>query len=81
MRPWPFNGAERQEIGEARAQRLVREGLGALGWTEKELSEKAKGDKGKVKLARQLRAETNDATLDRRPAAHGKLDVRLQPVA
>jgi hypothetical protein len=55
--------------------------LGALGWTEKELSEKAKGDKGKVKLARQLRAETNDATLDRRPAAHGKLDVRLQPVA
>ena len=58
MRPWPFNGAERQEIGEARAQRLVREGLGALGWTEKELSEKAKGDKGKVKLARQLRAET-----------------------
>jgi putative transposase len=51
-------GAERQEIGEARAERLVKEGLGALGWTEKELSEKAKGDKGKVKLARQLRAET-----------------------
>jgi putative transposase len=51
-------GAERQEIGEARAQRLVKAGLRALGWTEKELSEKAKGDKGKVKLARQLRAET-----------------------
>jgi len=51
-------GAERQEIGEARAQRLVKAGLRALGWMEKELSEKAKGDKGKVKLARQLRAET-----------------------
>jgi hypothetical protein len=51
-------GAERQEIGEARAQRLVRDGLLALGWTEKELSECAKGDQRKVKLARRLRAET-----------------------
>lgn len=51
-------GTERQEAGEARAQRLVREGLQALGWTEKELSQRRKGDTGKVKLARQLRAET-----------------------
>jgi putative transposase len=51
-------GAERQEIGAARSERLVKAGLAALGWTEKELSAKAKGDKGKVKLARQLRAET-----------------------
>ena len=29
-----------------------------LGWTEKELSRRRKGDKGKVMLARQLRAET-----------------------
>ena len=58
MRPWPFNGAERQEIGEARAERLVKAGLRALGWTEKELSRRAKGDKEKVALARQLRAET-----------------------
>ena len=51
-------GAERQEVGEARAQRLVRAGLQMMGWTEKELPRRAKGDKGKVRLARQLRAET-----------------------
>ncbi len=51
-------GAERQEIGEARAERLARAGLQALGWTEKELSQRPKGDEGKVRLARQLRAET-----------------------
>ena len=42
---------------------MVRTGLHALGWTEKELSARRKGDKGKVKLARQLRAETT-MTLD-----------------
>jgi REP element-mobilizing transposase RayT len=51
-------GSERQETGEARAERLVRAGLKALGWGEKELSERRKGDKEKVKLARRLRAET-----------------------
>jgi REP element-mobilizing transposase RayT len=51
-------GAERQAAGEVRAERLVRAGLAALGWTEEELSGRAKGDPGKVKLARQLRAET-----------------------
>jgi len=51
-------GAERQEAGEARAERLVREGLQVLGWTEKELSQRPKGDKGKVKLARRLRTQT-----------------------
>ena len=46
------------EIGEARVQRLVEEGLQALGWREKELCRRAKADKGKVQLARRLRAET-----------------------
>jgi hypothetical protein len=36
----------------------VRAGLQMMGWTEKELPRRAKGDKGKVRLARQLRAET-----------------------
>jgi hypothetical protein len=36
----------------------VREGLQALGWPEKELSHRRKGDQGKVQLARRLRAET-----------------------
>ena len=39
-------GAERRETGEARAQQLVREGLQAPGWTEKDLSAHRKGDKG-----------------------------------
>jgi hypothetical protein len=51
-------GAERQEIGEARAQRLVKEGLRALGCKEAELPQRTKGDKQKVALARRLRAET-----------------------
>ena len=51
-------GAERQEAGAAKAERLVRAGLQTLGWAQKELSQRRKGDKGKVKLARQLRAET-----------------------
>ncbi len=51
-------GAERQEADEARTERLVRAGLQKLGWTERELRERRKGDKAKVKLARQLRGET-----------------------
>ena len=39
-------------------QRLVSEALHALGWTEKELSQRRQGDKKKVKLARRLRTET-----------------------
>jgi hypothetical protein len=39
-------------------ERLVKEVLGALGGTEKELSKRAKGDKEKVALARWVRAET-----------------------
>lgn len=34
------------------------EGLPALGWTEKDLSQRRKGDKGKVKLAKRVRGET-----------------------
>jgi hypothetical protein len=37
---------------------LQWEVLEAMGWTEKELPRRAKDDKGKVRLARQLRAET-----------------------
>ena len=47
-----------QAAGEVRAEGLVRAGLAALGWTERELCGRAQGDRGKVKLARQLRAET-----------------------
>ena len=53
-----LTGGGGRETGKAKAERLVRAGLRALGWTEKELSKRRKGDKGKVKLARRLRAET-----------------------
>ena len=43
---------------EARAERLVREGLKELGWTEKVLKMRRKGGPGKVKLARRLRSRT-----------------------
>ena len=37
---------------------LLAEGLKTLGWDEKELALRRKGDKGKVKLARLLHAQT-----------------------
>jgi len=51
-------GADRQESGEEKAQRMVRAGMKELGWDEKELRSRPKGDKAKVKLARRLRKET-----------------------
>ena len=52
------SGWERQEGGEQKAERIIREGLKELGWREKELDERRKGDKGKVRMARRLRQET-----------------------
>jgi len=51
-------GAVRQESGEARAERLAREGLAALGWLEADLREWRKGDSDKVRIALRLRQET-----------------------
>jgi REP element-mobilizing transposase RayT len=51
-------GTGQPEAVAARAERLVREGLVALGWTDGDLARRRKGDPGKVRLARQLRAET-----------------------
>jgi hypothetical protein len=51
-------GSERQESGEQKAERLVTEGLAELGWPESELARRAKGDLGKVEIARVLREQT-----------------------
>ena len=51
-------GAERQESGEAKAERLVREELKKLRWKEADLAARRKGDPGKVRVARRLRQET-----------------------
>ena len=51
-------GAQRQESGEAKARQMVRAGMQELGWSEKDLLVRPKGDKGKVRLARRLRKET-----------------------
>jgi len=47
-----------QEAVEVRAERLVSRRLKAMGWTEKDLAVRRKGDPKKVKLAAELRAET-----------------------
>ena len=47
-----------QERATEKAERLVREGLQKLGWTEAELAARRKGDGVKLKLAVKLRAET-----------------------
>ena len=50
-------GADRQESGEQKAKRIVVEMLDRLGWTERDLQRRRKGDKGKVRTARRLRQE------------------------
>jgi putative transposase len=49
---------ERKETDEQRAERLVQEWLASMGWTESELSVRAKGDAKKAELAVRLRQET-----------------------
>jgi len=51
-------GCARQETDEQKAERLVREELKRLGWTEEALCAQRKGDNSKVALARRLRQET-----------------------
>jgi putative transposase len=51
-------GSDRQESGQAKAERLVNEELAKLKWDERELSERRKGDPEKVRIARRLRQET-----------------------
>jgi hypothetical protein len=51
-------GAERQESGEVKAERLLREELKKLRWTDEDLRRRRKGDPGKVRVARRLRQET-----------------------
>jgi hypothetical protein len=51
-------GAQRQETGLQKAERMVREEIERLGWDEDELGARRKGDRAKVLLARRLRQET-----------------------
>jgi putative transposase len=51
-------GEERAATEQEQAEKIVREGLKRLGWKEADLEARRKGDKGKVKLAVRLRAET-----------------------
>jgi REP element-mobilizing transposase RayT len=52
------HGEELWESDEQKAERLVGEMLRAAGWTEKELRDRRKGDKRKVRMAERLREET-----------------------
>jgi hypothetical protein len=51
-------GAERLETDQAKAERIVQEELAARRWQESDLTQRAKGDLGKVQIAGRLRAET-----------------------
>ena len=51
-------GAQRQETETQKAERLVQEELARLGWHDKDLVARRKGDVRKVSLARRLRLET-----------------------
>lgn len=51
-------GEAMQEAAQARAERMVKEGLQRLRWSEADLRGRRKGEPGKVKLARALRANT-----------------------
>ena len=51
-------GSERRESGEQIAERLIAGELVRLGRVEAELGRRAKGDPGKVQIARKVRQET-----------------------
>lgn len=51
-------GAELQEGEEEKAERLVKEELARRKWSEKELAEKPKTDRHKVRIALRLRRDT-----------------------
>jgi putative transposase len=51
-------GRPRQEAADAKAKQIVHEELTTLGWTQKELQQRRKGDENKVRIARRLRKET-----------------------
>ena len=51
-------GAQRQETGLQKAERMVREEIERLGWDEDQLRAHRKGHRAKVLLARRLRQET-----------------------
>ena len=51
-------GSELQEAAEAKASRIVDQELGIAKWTENQLRALRKGDPGKIRIARRLRAET-----------------------
>ena len=55
-------GERRRESAEARAERIIAEELGKLGWTEAPLRERRKSDPGKLALATRLRRETTLTT-------------------
>ena len=52
------SASQRHETDTARAERLVRDRLAALGWTEGDLMRQPKAHIGKVDMARRLRRET-----------------------
>jgi hypothetical protein len=54
---WHY-GEELRESAEAKAERIVSEELKRLGWEPKDLANRRKGDRGKVAMAKRLRAET-----------------------
>jgi hypothetical protein len=51
-------GAERQQSGEEKAERILAEELRKRRWTKASLSARRKGDAQKVKIAARLRRET-----------------------
>ena len=51
-------GDEIKESEEHKAERILKEELARLNWTQKDLRGTLKGDKRKVRIAKRLRAET-----------------------
>ena len=53
-----YGGVERQETEEAKAERILAGELKRRKWSRKDLAQRRKGDKEKVKIAGRLRGET-----------------------
>ena len=52
------SGAQRRDMAQAKAERIIREELRRLGWQEQELAARRKSDPAKLAIAERLRKET-----------------------
>jgi hypothetical protein len=73
-------GAQRRETAAQKAERILKEGLAQLRWTEDQLLARRKGDRGESRVgAPPSTGDHREFQMDCPEVTHGQLDIRFQP--